>query len=41
LEELGMEDIAEVLAKEKVLVEDKGRRSASVSVATGVEKTAK
>ena len=41
LEELGMEDIAEVLAKEKVLIEDKGRRSASVSVATGVEKTAK
>ncbi len=41
LEELGMEDIAEVLAKEKVLVEDQGRRSASVSVPAGVEKTAK
>jgi aldehyde:ferredoxin oxidoreductase len=31
LEELGMEDIAEVLAKEKVLVENKGRALGSVS----------
>jgi aldehyde:ferredoxin oxidoreductase len=42
LEELGLEDVAEVLAKEKALIEDRGRRSASVSVpSAAVEKTAK
>ncbi len=42
LEELGLEDVAEVLASEKALIEDGGKRSVRVSVpSAGVEKTAK
>ena len=42
LEELGLEDVAEVLASEKALIDDGGKRSVHVSVPTaGVEKTAK
>ena len=41
LEELGLGDVAEVLASEKALIEDGGKRSVQVSVPSGVEKTAK
>jgi aldehyde:ferredoxin oxidoreductase len=42
LEELGLEDVAEVLAREKALIEDGGKRSVQVSVpSAGIEKTAK
>jgi aldehyde:ferredoxin oxidoreductase len=41
LEELGLGDVAEVLAAEKALIEDGGKRSVQVSVPSSVEKMAK
>jgi hypothetical protein len=42
LEELGLEEVADVLAREKALIEDGGKRSVAVSAPTaGIEKTAK